>query len=78
MRSAPALLSDYLTLRDVSQRLGASYATAYSLGASGMLGEPVIIGRTQFFPRAVAEGAITHRRQQLAAGGSRASVMRSV
>lgn len=51
----------YLTHAEVAQRLGASYFTAYSLGATGALGEPLVIGRTKLFPRDVAERAIAQR-----------------
>lgn len=78
MQSALAGLSDYITLREVCRRLGASYTTAYHLGASGVLGEPVVIGRTQFFPRSTAEQAIEQRRRQIATHGKRAPLTAAV
>lgn len=58
------VLSDYVTLRDVARELGESYYVAYSLGASGLLGEPLVIGRQYFFPRVNAQQAIDRRRAQ--------------
>lgn len=58
-------LSDFITLRDVAKQLGASYYTAYGMGACGQLGDPIMVGRTQLYPRATAERAI---RQRLARG----------
>lgn len=67
-------LTDFLTLRDISRQLGVGYSTAHSLGMSGLFGEPVILGRTHFFPRAAADRGIARRRTQIAARGRRAPV----
>jgi hypothetical protein len=52
------LLHDHITIREVAGLLRASYFTAYSLAASGVLGEPLIVGRTHFFRRDIAEMAV--------------------
>lgn len=67
-------LTDFLTLRDVAQKLGASYFAAYSMAASGLLGEPLIVGRTHFYPRGTAEAAIERRRAERATQHQRKTV----
>jgi hypothetical protein len=66
--SADHPLRDYVTIRDVAAALDISYYTAYALAAQGRLGTPVLIGRTQLYPRATAERAIQEKR---AARGAR-------
>ena len=60
-------LEDFLTLRDVARQLGESYHTAYALAVSGVLGDAIIVGRTQLFSRAAAEQAIRDRLDRRAA-----------
>ena len=75
MDKPTARLADYLTLRDVARALGGSYYSAYALAASGLLGEPITIGRTHLYARAIAEPAISHRRQQRRRSGSSAPLV---
>jgi hypothetical protein len=53
--------ANFVTLRDVMRETGDSYFTAYGLGASGQLGDPIVVGRTQLFPKSIAQGAIARR-----------------
>ena len=62
--TSPAVLDGYVTIKDVARELGSSYHVAYNLAASGKLGEPIVVGVTQFFPRATAEAAIRRRREE--------------
>lgn len=62
---APNPFADYLTMREVTRLLGASYGAAYSLAASGSLGEPIKIGRALLYLRSVAEPAIQRRRAEI-------------
>jgi hypothetical protein len=53
-------LAGYLTLRDITPRVG-SYSTAYSLAAAGQFGPAVVVGRTHLFCRSTTERAIEKR-----------------
>jgi hypothetical protein len=57
--------ADFVTLRDVARMLGTSYVAAHSLAAAGLLGEPVVSGRSHFYSREVAEAAVRRRLEQL-------------
>jgi hypothetical protein len=74
MRTASPL-EDYMTLRDVASQLRASYYAAYALAASGALGEPFVVGRQHFYPRAVAEPVIRRRLEQRRRDGRTAPLM---
>lgn len=71
----PSPLAEYVTIRDVARELGASYFSAYALAASGLLGEPLLVGRQYFYPRAIAEPAIARRRAQRRRGGRTAPLV---
>ena len=62
--TSPTVLDGYVTIKDIARELEASYWVAYGLVASGALGDPLVVGVTHFYPRAVAEAAIRRRREQ--------------
>jgi hypothetical protein len=59
-----APLAGYITLREIARQLNESYYTAYSLAASGLLGEPLVVGRSHLYDRATADAAIQKRLEQ--------------
>lgn len=64
----------WVTLRDVAALLGRSYWAASALAASGAIGEPLTIARTQFFRRDLAESAVAHRIAERQAKGNNAPI----
>lgn len=62
--AADTPLADYLTLRDIARELNASYYSAYSLAASGLLGEALVIAGKHFYRRSMAEPVIARRLEQ--------------
>jgi hypothetical protein len=60
----PGSFGDFITVREVAGLLGTSYQAAYSLAASGRLGEPIRCGRHYFYPRQLALDAVRKRREQ--------------
>ena len=71
---AAASRTGWVTLREVAGLLGRSYWAASALAASGALGKPMTIGRTQFFPRDRAERAVKRRIADRQAKGKRAPI----
>jgi hypothetical protein len=59
--TSTALFTDYLSLRDIAQRLGVSYWVAYSQAASGAFGEPFTIGRSHFYRRTLVDVVARNR-----------------
>jgi hypothetical protein len=69
-----APLAGYITLREVARQLNESYYTAYSLAASGLLGEPLVVGRAHLYAGATAESAIRCRVERRRQRGQRPQV----
>jgi hypothetical protein len=70
-QESPTFLQDHITLRELATLLRSSYFTAYSLAASGVFGELIIVGRTHLFKREVAERAVRDRLAQRALAQAR-------
>lgn len=64
-RVSNPLEDDFVSLRDVARSLRCSHSAAYSLAVSGLLGDPLQIGRAHFYRRDVADRVIAARRRQL-------------
>jgi hypothetical protein len=71
--SAPTI-AELASLREVAGILGSSYATAYSVAASGRLGAPTAIGRSQFYRRDVVERVACERQTERATRRRRGSL----
>jgi predicted DNA-binding transcriptional regulator AlpA len=58
---AVTLQTGLVSLPEVARLLQRSYATAWALGSSGALGEPIRIGSQQFYRQDIVERVVAYR-----------------
>jgi len=58
-----AAFDELMTLREVAERLGSSYAVAWRLSAAGKFGKPTIVGASHLYSRDRVEAAAAAQRK---------------